>query len=193
MKLSAAACRRLTLRPIRGVWFRAIAPAHWETALSTGHTLQTRGRFNPGPRGSDPFEILYLAENQTVALYEVESLFGPPEHSIINPHNTKYLAIDVDVCLQSVADLSQPSEQSILGLSAQEITGSWQPYEPGEAPTQRLGAALFATKNLEGFLTLSARVPRCKTLIVFPEKLQAGSELVFQDLITHKIHKIPPT
>ncbi len=50
----------------------------------------------------------------------------------------------------------------------QELTGNWDTYAPGEAPTQRLGSASFRTKNVEGFLANSARIPKCKTLIVFP-------------------------
>jgi hypothetical protein len=44
-----------------------------------------------------------------------------------------------------------------------------------------LGAALFASRNVEGFLTTSAAAPPNRTLIVFPQKLLKGSELVFDD------------
>ena len=92
--------------------------------------------------------------------------------------------------MKSVVDLTVTSQQTLLETSVQELTGNWDTYAPGEAPTQRLGSALFGTKNIEGFLAISAKVPRCKTLIVFPQKLRKGSELVFQDLITRKIHRI---
>ncbi len=61
-----------------------------------------------------------------------------------------------------------------------------------ERPTQRLGSALFATDDVEGFLTISAKMPLCKTLVIFPQKLREGSELVFSDTITGKTHRIAP-
>jgi hypothetical protein len=53
-----------------------------------------------------------------------------------------------------------------------------------------LREALFSTKEIEGFLAISTTMPLCKTLIVFPQKLQQGSELVFSDTITGKTHRI---
>ena len=89
-------------------------------------------------------------------------------------------------------NLTDPSQQSLLDISIQELTGNWDTYAPGDAPTQRLGAALYATRDIEGFLAISAKMPPNKTLIVFPQKLRKGSELVFQDIITGGIHRIAP-
>ncbi len=188
MKLSA--CRRLALRPIRATWYRAIAAQHWKTALKTDHTSKVTTRFNPGKVAANPFEILYLAENQVTALYEVGAIFGPPNQAVSNPHQSKILTIDVNVCLNGVADLTDPVQRALIEFSIQELTGNWDTYDPGEAPTQQLGAALYATKGLEGFLTISAKMPRSKTLIVFPEKLLKRSELVFEDLIQGETHRI---
>ncbi len=190
MRLSA--CRRLTLRPINAIWYRAIATQHWKTALKTDYTQQVTTRFNPGRAAKTPFEILYLGEHQFVALYEVGAIFGPPKRPVPNPHQSKMVPIDVSVLLQSVADLTDPSQQSLLDISIQELTGNWDTYAPGDAPTQRLGAALYATRDIEGFLAISAKMPPNKTLIVFPQKLRKGSELVFQDIITGGIHRIAP-
>ena len=123
MKLSA--CRRLTLRPINAIWYRAIATKHWKTALKTDHTPQVTTRFSPGKAARKPFEILYLAENQLVALYEVGAIFGPPDRAIPNPHQSKMVPIDVSVLLQSVADLTDPSQQTLLDTSIQKMTGNW--------------------------------------------------------------------
>ena len=190
MKL--AACKRLRLRSIHGIWYRAIAARHWKTALRTDQTAQIPGRFNPGKAATSPFEILYLAENQLVALCEVQAIFGPPHQAIANPHESKRITVDTSVRLSSVADLTAIDQQALLETSMQELTANWDAYAPGEAPTQRLGSALFGTKNVEGFLANSARVPKCKTLIVFPQKLRTGSEIVFEDHITGKVHRIVP-
>src|SRR5262249_16462064 len=124
--------------------------------------------------------ILYLAENQLVAFYEVGAILGPSDRPIAHPGKSKMVPIDVSVRLQSVADLTDPAHQALVGISLQELTGNWDTYSEGDAPTQRLGAALYKTKNVEGLLAVSAKMPRCKTLIVFPQKLRNGSELVFE-------------
>jgi hypothetical protein len=190
MKL--AACRRLALRPIHAVWYRAISAEHWKSPLRTEQTLLAPTRFNPGQAAKSPFEILYLAENQLVTFLEVGALLGPPDQPVAHPGKSKVIPIDVSVRLRSVANLTDAVQLALLETSAQELTGSWTIYPPGEAPTQRLGAALFATRNVEGFLATSAVIPRCKTLIVFPQKLREGSELVFEDVITGKVHRIGP-
>ena len=190
MKLGA--CKRLPLQPVNATWYRAIAPKYWKLALKTDYTAQVTTRFNPGKAAKIQFEIFYLGESQSVALYEVGAMFGPPDRPVANPYQSKFLPIDVSVSLQSVADLTDPAQQAMLDVSVQELTGNWDTYPAGEAPTQRLGDALFATKDVEGFLTISAKMPRCRTLIVFPQKLRMGSQLVFHDAITGKTHRIGP-
>ena len=188
MKL--AACERLRLMPINATWYRAISTKHWKSALSTDHTSGVTTRFNPGKAAKTPFEILYLAENQIVALYEVGALYGPPDRAIADPRQAKMMPIDVAVRLHAVADLTDPDQAKLLDVSPQELTGIWDAFPPGQVPTQRLGAALFATDGVEGFLAISAKRPPCRNLIVFPEKLHEGSELVFSDAITGKTHRI---
>jgi hypothetical protein len=188
--MNLRACRRLGLQSNRAIWYRAISAEHWQTALRTDQTRVVHTRFNPGQAGKTPFKVLYLAENQLVAFYEVGALLGPPNRPVAHPSKSKTIPIDVSVRLQSVADLTDPMHQALLETSAQELTGSWEIYQPGQAPTQQLGAALFATRNLEGFLAISAALPPCKTLIVFPKKLRKGSELIFEDTITGRTHRI---
>jgi hypothetical protein len=186
-----AACERLALHPVNAKWYRAILPEYWKTALGTSHTATTRSRFSPGVAAEVPFEMLYLADSPTVALYEVRAQFGPADRPIVNPYQTKWSVLDVDVRLHSVADLTNPAQWKRLGTSAQELTGEWRvSYPRNDAPTQRLGAALSATRDIEGFFAISDTMPLCKTLVIFPQKLREGSELVFSDTITGKTHRI---
>jgi hypothetical protein len=115
-------------------------------------------------------------------MFEVQALFGSPTQPggvIANPRRP-WTVINVQVQLQDVADLMQVSQQRLLTTTAQELTGDWYGYQQrsaltsvtqpvGTAPTQALGAALFAVSGLEGFLTLSARLPYHKNLVVFPK------------------------
>ena len=59
----------------------------------------------------------------------------------------------------------------------------------GLAPTQELGAALYDIPELEGFRTVSSKVPYAMNLVVFPQKLQPGSRVEFAHptLGTHAI------
>jgi RES domain len=134
MKMSS--CERLALRLLNAKWYRAILPEYWKSALATS---QSPSRFSPGAAAETPFEMIYLADSPTVALYEVRAQFGSPERPIANPYQTKWAVIDVDVRLHSVADLTNPLQQRKLATSAQELTGDWRTLYPrNDAPTQQL-------------------------------------------------------
>jgi len=202
--MNLAACRALVRGPETGVWYRAVRPRHWQTALQTEQTQEHASRYNEGSTAIRSFEVLYLAENHEVALFEVEALLGSPYGDgngilLPNPRHS-WLILNVRVRLQRVADLTRVSQQTLLSTSAQELTGDWQGYqrrqphdsvrEPvGTAPTQVLGQALFGIRGLEGFRTLSARRPARMILVVFPEKLLQGSAIEFSDDVgnTHRI------
>jgi hypothetical protein len=169
--------------------------------LGTGQTAHVPSRFSPGPASSAPFEILYLSENQGVCLREVEALLGssrlPP---IANP-TRPWLVINVHVILQRVADLTLLGEQRRLGTTAQELTGDWDGYQTrtpyssvpqptGTAPTQDLGEPLFSTPGIEGFRTVSAKVPDQMNLVIFPQKLLKGSTIRYQEAATGQIHEL---
>jgi len=204
--VNLSACSALNHSPETGVWYRTIQPQHWQTALSTVQSKVIPSRFNEGPTASPQFEILYLSENSAVAQFEVGALFGSPWQPagllISNPKQA-WIIINVTVRLQNVADLTQVSQQNLLDTTAQELTGDWRGYQQrnstmsvsqpvGAAPTQELGAALFAVAGLEGFHTVSAKVPCCSNLVVFPQKLQRGSSVIFEHTPTGQRHTISP-
>ena len=71
--MKVAGVANLAGRPLGGVWYRAIQPQFWATALQTSHTRTSATRFNPG---TGVFAVFYLAENHLVALMEVGALVG---------------------------------------------------------------------------------------------------------------------
>jgi hypothetical protein len=196
MNLGAAAVSSLALAPLsRSVWYRAVNPHFLPTALSTAHTRSLFSRYSPGPLASRPFEILYLAENHLVALFEVRALFGSPLRPgglVANPGGT-WTIINATVQLGTIADLSNPSEQRKLATNVQELTGDWAGYHLRSsatsvrrpsgiaAPTQELGEAVFKHRGIEGFLGVSAKLPYHRILIVFPERLLPGSFIEFDN------------
>lgn len=187
-------CRSLTTRPMTDTWYRAILPTFQHTALQTSQSKHFPSRFN---EGHGLFDILYLAEDPTVALFEVQALLGSPQGpSLPNPHQA-WVIINVSVTLQRIVDLTLLNEQQLIDATIQELTGDWQGYQlrtytssrihsiqPAgfPAPTQSLGDALFRVNPpIEGFLTASAKVPTHMNLVVFPEQLYQGSHLAYTD------------
>jgi len=137
-----------------------------------------------------------------VALFEAEAVLGSPVRpgGALPQSRLAWTIINVRVRLQRVADLTVVGQQDLLGTTAQELTGDWEGYhlrnrrtsvsEPiGLAPTQELGAALYSLPDLEGFRTVSSKVPYAMNLVVFPQKLQPGSRVEFSHptLGTHTI------
>jgi hypothetical protein len=202
-----AACAALDRSPENRVWYRAIQARFWQTALNTAQTRTFPIRYNAGPAATPPFEVLYLAEDHLVALFEVEALLGssyPGPGGVLVPNPRQaWTILNVQVILGQVANLTQVSQQTLIGTTAQELTGDWRGYQQrhpsdsvpqpvGTAPTQALGEALFAVPGLEGFRTVSARLPARMILVVFPQKLQQGSAIEFHDPATGQRHRISP-
>jgi hypothetical protein len=205
--MNPAACRSLSRSVESRTWYRAIQPPFWPTALRTTQTRKIPSRYSAGALAAHAFEILYLAEDHLVALFEVQALLGsafPQAGGLMVPNPRQaWSVLNVQVTLQEVADLTHVSQQELIGTNVQELTGDWQGYqqrrpsdsvnEPvGMAPTQTLGAALFALPGLEGFRTVSAKLPARMTLVVFPQKLQRGSEILFEDTAAGRTHRIGP-
>jgi RES domain-containing protein len=197
--VNAKACVALATSGEKGMWYRAIQPHFLATALATSHTKANPSRFNPGRLLSPPeqFRVLYLAENSMLALFEVQALLGSPTTPggvVPNPRRT-WMILNITVDLHLVADLTDTAAHhptSGVNTSAQELTGDWRGYQmrsaltsvtapTGIAPTQDLGYELYKAGNFEGFLTVSAKLPDLKNLVIFPDRLQTGSSVTFTD------------
>jgi len=172
-------------KPITGVWYRAILPKFLTTSLQYSQTREVPSRFNAGRFSQNPFATLYLAEDPIGALFEVEALFGSslnPSKFISNPA-ASYITLNVQVELRNVLDLTNLDNIRALATSAQELTGDWRGYylptelgggRPGPAgiaPTQELGAAIYASGQFAGFLTRSAKIHDKLVLGVLPERI----------------------
>jgi hypothetical protein len=195
--MNLSACAALATSPLTGVWYRALPLQHLNTALQTSQTRFIPGRFNDG-RGV--FDILYLCENPFVAFMEVGATFGSLTNVIPNPA-VPWALLNVRVTLHATSDLA--GNVAALQTTAQELTGDWREYggrksggsmvgiEVGVPPTHQLGSALYVVPGLEGFLTFSAKVPTYRCLVIFPNKLNAGSSVEFFDPSGNVVHRIP--
>jgi hypothetical protein len=208
--VNLGACRKLGHSPETGTWYRAVSLDNLTTPINTAHTKATPSRFSAGPNATPPFEILYLAETPQVAQFEIGAQAGDPlvVGGILSAPGS-FALVHVKVVVQRVADLTLVSQQDSIETTAQELTGDWRGYryrtaitapvkEPvGTAPTQALGEALFAVAGIEGFRTLSAKLPYHRSLIIFPQKMFKGSRLEFRDASSHLLQvidgKVPKT
>jgi hypothetical protein len=121
-----------------------------------------------------------------------------PGSAIAHP-GVAALILNFQITLGEVVDLTEVSAQPLLQTTAQELTGDWDGYQSrnartsviaptGIAPTQELGEALFLT-GIEGFRSLSAKVPYVRTLMVFPTNLKLGSSIVHSE-VGAAVHRI---
>jgi len=201
--MNLAGCFTLSRTSENKVWYRAIQPQHWPTALQTSHSTVIPSRYSPATSAHPAFPVLYLSEDHQVALFEVEALLGSPlpgHHYTPHPRQA-WMVLNVQVSLHAVADLTIVSEQLKILTTAQELTGDWDCYRlrsshssvsqpAGLAPTQLLGQALHSVPGIEGFRTISAKIPTHMNLVVFPDKCPQNS-IVFEDQGTGKTFKIP--
>jgi hypothetical protein len=205
--VNLSACAGLPRTPENRTWFRAVDPGYSSTALGSAHTKGTRSRFNAGPllSSSAQFEILYFADDHLTALFEFRAMLGSPVpgRAISNPA-VSALVLNVQITLQEVFDLTHVALAQVpLQTTAQELTGDWDGYQSrsmmtsvtaptGIAETQALGQALFRT-GIEGFRSISAKVPHSRTLVVFPTNLRRGSSITHTDNRGTIVYQIPGT
>jgi hypothetical protein len=192
-------CGHLHRHPLQGTWIRALHPRYLANPLGTAHSPTHATRFNPGTAADPGFEILYLAEDATVALFEVQALLGsayPGAAFVPNPAGGPWTLIDVQVDLQAVVDFARLTSRDLIETSVQELTGDWRAYalcrpnrprggmRGSDVPTQLLGRRLERTRGVEGFLSYSARVATQRNLMIFPRKLLPGSQVRYRDPTT---------
>lgn len=193
----------LVRTPENRVWFRAINTQHLSTALAVAHSRRMPSRFSTATQKKRSFPLLYLSENQQVAMFEVGAILGSPYDLYVPNPTHSWVLLNVQVTLQQVADLTDVAVQKRLRTTAQELTGDWRGYQlrqptssvkqpTGLAPTQLLGAALYAVDGLEGFRVPSVPMPTHMNLVVFPDKLLPGSSLAFHDPASGRTHTLKP-
>lgn len=136
------------------------------------------------------FSSLYVSDNPMVAMFEVQALFGSPSTPggiIPAPAGRAWVILTVQLRLSAVVDLTDIAEQMRVDTNVQELTGDWRGYAQrssitpvslpvGTAPTQGLGDAIFRDpRDIEGLLTVSAKVPYHRNLVAFPAHLRSSS------------------
>ena len=181
-------------QPETRTWYRVAGPAYLRSGIATAHTSVTPSRFYDPYTATPQFASLYLADNSFVAMFEAQALFGSPltPGGIVPAPAGAWVVLTVRVQLDAVVDLASQASQAVLGTTAQELTGDWRGYRTrshltpvsgpvGVAPTQLLGEAIFRdARSLEGLLSVSAKLPQHRSLVVFPGHLRPGSFVEYE-------------
>jgi hypothetical protein len=193
--MNVAGMPLLSTQPETGRWHRTADTSYLLSAIATKHTLVTSSRFYDPFTAAPQFPTLYLSDDRLVALFEAQALFGSPTTpgGTLSAPLGAWVTLAVSVQLNDVVDLTDLGSQMHLDLNVQELTGDWRGFRQRSprtkvpvptnvaAPTQQLGHAIHDDRRqLEGFLTLSAKVPHNRNLVVFPDHLQARSFVEYQ-------------
>lgn len=157
---------------LAGTAFRAVNLRHVETPLSAVGSVLTGGRYN----AKGTFEALYLAENPTTTLLEVQFAASSGGRFVAQPHDP-YVVFSVAFRLQRLVDLHDPRNLAQLGLSPTDLQRPWRLKQARGEPvlTQKIGRALFDLGH-EG-LNYPSATDGTANLAVFPDNLRPGSAL----------------
>ena len=204
--MNLAAVSLLGDQPENRPWYRVASTSYLTAAIATAHTVVTPSRFYDPYSANPQFATLYLSDSSLVAMFEAQALFGSPTTpgGPVPAPAGAWVVLTVRVQLDAIVDLSELSSQAHLDSSVQELTGDWRGYRNrsaitkvsvpiGTAPTQALGEAIHRDpRRLEGFLTVSAKVPQNRNLIAFPDHLRGRSfvEYEWTDLTGTHVYRI---
>lgn len=166
--------RLAALEPLAltGTAFRAVNLRYLDTPLSALGSILTGGRCNP--KGA--FEVLYLAENATTTLREVEFAASSGGRFQAEPKDP-YIVFSGAFRLQDLVDLHRPESLERLGLVPDDLRRPWRlkSLRGERVLTQELGRVLFDLGR-EGF-TYPSATDGTANLAVFPDNLKLGSSL----------------
>jgi RES domain-containing protein len=175
-------------------WYRVVGTRYVASAIATGHTVVVPSRFYDPTTAYPQFASLYVSDSALVAMFEAQALFGSPTTpgGTVSPPAGSWTVVTVRLQLDAVVDLSDVASQALLDVSVQELSGDWRGYRQrsaatnvpnptGTAPTQALGEAIHRDpRDLEGLLTVSAKVPYNRNLVVFPDRLRTTSYIEYE-------------
>ena len=169
--------------PIDVTLYRACAMSYAKRndVISGEGSKKYGGRWNP----PGLFSVAYASFSPNVALNEA---LGTHKHLQIEPIDRLPLVIVALQCkLQAVLDLTDASNLRRSRLSWRKIFDEdWEALQAVglQSISQRIGRVVFE-KNLEGLIVRSARFPREKNMVIFPERLLPRS--IFQVLHVERL------
>lgn len=146
------------------------------------------------PKGGPP--AIYAAEDIITALAEYHRVdrivltTEPTYHLAANPT----VPLTIQVKLERVLNVSDPSIQAALGTTVAELTGPWrkQMIRGLFCPTHVLATAVYQHGAIEALRYPSARGAEFSNLIIWEERLHLPSNIEVKDSTGTLSARIPP-
>lgn len=148
------------------------------------------GRFTPP--GS--FETIYVAEDPITALAEVALVIWHPQAPPATLRTPPWVHIAIEGVLTSSLDLTDPTVQSALATTRQELTGEWRYTQAlgGEASTQMLGRVCHDSAQFDSIRYFSSKnLPNGVCVAIFPDRLKPPSYIEVYDPYHNLAQRLP--
>jgi RES domain-containing protein len=182
----------------RAVDYEAFHGFHQPTPYPRPRPLYGLGAAKNGarftPRGTEGMATLYAAEDRETAFAELDQVLEvvrrtqPTAGRLVPPA----VLMSAEARLDAVLDLTLPAVQQELGTTLQEIRRPWRRAgRTDAAPTQLLGAAVFASQRFQAIRYPSARLKGGVCLAIFPVRLAAPSFVAIFDPHGNLCERLP--
>ncbi|MDP2361200.1 MAG: RES family NAD+ phosphorylase [bacterium] len=157
-----------------GVGFRSVGMKYaTEGDLLSGHGASCYGgRWNP-----PGMRAVYVSLSPVTAVKEAYQLFL--RNGISAAQIRPRVLAGLHLRVQRLLDLTDTSVRRRVGFRLRDLLEEWAAiqHQGGEAGTQSVGRCAFEL-GFEGLLAPSVQDPHGSNLVVFPERLLPGSELL---------------
>jgi RES domain-containing protein len=152
---------------LQGTTYRVIHNKHIASALSTVGSRRG-GRYNP----PNVFEALYIADNPTNALLEVEAL-RITDQGLVGVQQKPLVILSLKYQLSVVLDLCDSNHQTAIGTTLEELTTSWRDLNIQRqiSTTQHIGMVVHTMGTIQALKVPSAKINGAYNLVVFPDRL----------------------
>ena len=172
---------------LEGYFFRSITLRHFlppkvPAPLYAARSGLVGTRFMPPNR---PIAGLYLAGAAETAhregnqpFYRASRIPGLDTGDVIPPDEVVLIGVRVRLRLAAILDVRSAEIATRLETSEAELRSPWKTVP--DAPTQRLGEAVFESGLFEGLAYRSAQHEGGSCLLIFPDRLRAGSFVEFR-------------
>ena len=170
------------VEPFSGFVYRVIAERWRESPLSTAGSIRVGGRYNV----PNTFPVLYCADSQITAMFEVEALFATADGQLRGVARDPDLVLSIRCELARVLDLTDSSFHKELGTTRDELVSltpsRFMANARGEeVPTQALGAACSFSGRISVLKVPSAAHDEGYCLDIFPDSMLIGEHLSIVD------------
>jgi RES domain-containing protein len=157
------------LKPVRGVFYRAVPEPAAEYALEDGTSYTYQNRYN----AVQQFGALYFGDRAEVCKSTLE------KRGLLASRRLPHLLLSFDIDVDHVLDLTHPEAWKLLGLERDELVaprGTPTAYET----TTAIATSAYHSNRIRGLLVPDA-TETGNTLVLYPARLLARDFIRVKD------------